>query len=229
MPAPIDSLSGGWPPTFPLFLLLQDRPCLILGGGEVARDKSAALLRAGAQVRVVGADLHEDFAPWIAAGRVCHVAEFFHPGQLDGVWLVVNTLEDPMVRQRVWQEAENRCIFLNTVDVHERCTAYWPALVQRPPVTVAIGTGGVSPALAGYLRQKIADLLPESLLPLAVWLTRWRQWVTRQLPGLPQRARLWKKLMEEGIVERFLSGDSQGAEEMIRQAVQRLNHTHQHH
>ncbi|MBF0610836.1 MAG: bifunctional precorrin-2 dehydrogenase/sirohydrochlorin ferrochelatase [Magnetococcales bacterium] len=209
-----------WYPALPLFLLLKNRRTLVVGCDEVARDRVAQLLQTGAQVAIIGEELHPQLQLWLEEGKIAHAGALFHPDQLTGIWLVVNCLEDEALRLQLWNETQARCIFLNTVDVNDRCSAYWPALIQRPPVTVAIGTGGASPALAGYLRHKIASILPDNFQPLVTWLHHWRKWITSQIPQLDRRAILWRSLMKNGLVELFLANQSQEAERMIQERVQ---------
>lgn len=141
---------------FPVFLKLENRRVLVVGGGPVAASKLETLRRAGADVRVV--------APEICSAIAESVPEVerrpFAPSDLDGVWLVV-AAATPAVNQAVAAEAELRRIFVNAVDDPSNATAYLGGVVRRDGVTVAISTDGAAPALAGLFREALEELLPD--------------------------------------------------------------------
>ncbi|MEO5340538.1 MAG: bifunctional precorrin-2 dehydrogenase/sirohydrochlorin ferrochelatase [Magnetococcus sp. MYC-9] len=207
-------------PFFPLFLQLTDRPCLLIGGGESAVEKSDRLLLAGARLTVVAPHVVTTLSRWAETGRLTWHAEPFHETHLEGVWFAVSTLKDKQVNRRIHAEANRRRLFLNVVDQPDCCTCHWPATLERPPVTVAFSTRGESPALASYLRRTMEKVLPEELGALAHWLSQWRQRVQPLLPDLQSRGQFWRALFDQGVAERFLANDILGAEEMIRQAVE---------
>ncbi|MBF0127194.1 MAG: bifunctional precorrin-2 dehydrogenase/sirohydrochlorin ferrochelatase [Magnetococcales bacterium] len=200
----------------PLFLRLQDRACLLVGGEGEAHPKGAALLRAGARLTIVAPELEGYLLREAQAGRASWRAEPFEPAHLDGMWLAVSALGDVVVNARLYAAAEERRVLLNVVDQPRYCTFVWPALVERPPVTVAIGTGGHAPALAGYLRRRIDAWLPAQVGALAESLAAWRRLVPG---GLASRARFWRDLLDRGLAERFLDGDEKGAAAMVQDAL----------
>ncbi|MEO5348815.1 MAG: bifunctional precorrin-2 dehydrogenase/sirohydrochlorin ferrochelatase [Magnetococcus sp. YQC-3] len=206
-------------PFFPLFLQLTNRPCLLIGGGEVAVEKGQRLLAAGARLTVVAPRLAEGLQSHAEAGELRWLAERFQESHLDECWFAVSTLQDPEENRRIYLEAGRRRIFLNVVDQPAYCSCHWPASLERPPVTVAFSTRGESPALASYLRRTMGRVLPANLGELADWLAHWRRQVQPVLPDLAARGQFWRHLFDQGLAERFLAGDLQGAEEMIRQAM----------
>jgi uroporphyrin-III C-methyltransferase / precorrin-2 dehydrogenase / sirohydrochlorin ferrochelatase len=152
------------PELLPLFLKLSGRRVLVVGGGAMAASKLEALLRAGAEVRVVAPEVRPEIA-----GRGVRVERRpFAPADLDGAWLVV-AAATPEVNREVAREAERRRVFVNAVDDPASATAYAGGVVRRGGVAVAISTGGRAPALAGLLREGIEALLPERLGP---WVER---------------------------------------------------------
>jgi uroporphyrin-III C-methyltransferase / precorrin-2 dehydrogenase / sirohydrochlorin ferrochelatase len=127
----------------PLFLKLAGLRVVLVGAGPVAAGKLDALVRAGADVRMVAPDR-------------------FQPEDLDGAWLVVSAASGAINRQ-VAEAAAARRIFVNAVDDPPNASAYLGGVVRRPGVTIAISTSGEAPALAGVLREGIDALLPEDL------------------------------------------------------------------
>ena len=149
---------------FPVFLKLDRRRVLLVGGGRVAASKLQALRRAGAAVTVVAPDLSPSIA---RAGRAVRIRRRrFRASDLAGHWLVVSAAT-PAVNRRVARLAERQRIFVNAVDDPSNASAYLGGVIARAGVTIAISTNGRAPAVAGLLREGIDALLPSNL---AGWL-----------------------------------------------------------
>ncbi|MBF0176035.1 MAG: bifunctional precorrin-2 dehydrogenase/sirohydrochlorin ferrochelatase [Magnetococcales bacterium] len=206
-------------PGLPVFLDLRGRSCLVLGGEGEAVGKVEALLRAGARVLLLAERVDPVLVAQMDSGRLICSQESFRPDHLNDVWFVLSTLQDSDVNAILQVEAERRRIFVNVVDHRRYCSALWPAVIHRPPVTVAFSTGGASPALAGYLRRKIAAALPEKMGALATWLSGWRGMISVRFPELTARGNFWRRVLDDGVVERYLAGDIHGAEKMILQEL----------
>ncbi len=143
---------------YPVFLDLTGVPVLVVGGGTVAARKVAGLTAAGADVTVV--------APEIDAGltAVRHHRRAYEPADLDGSRLVLVATDDPATNARVSADATARGLWVNAADDPANCTFILPAIARRDPFTVAVSTGGSTPAMASYLRDRIAaELLTEQL------------------------------------------------------------------
>jgi len=143
---------------FPVFLKLDGRRVLLVGGGRVAAGKLRALLDAGANVTVVAPAI----AAGIAAAPVTATSRPFEPRDLDGVCYVVAAAPRE-VNAEVAREADARGIFVNAVDDVENASAYAGAILRRGGVTIALSTDGEAPALAGLLREGLEALLPHDL------------------------------------------------------------------
>ncbi|MBF0422329.1 MAG: bifunctional precorrin-2 dehydrogenase/sirohydrochlorin ferrochelatase [Magnetococcales bacterium] len=203
----------------PLFLDMKNRACLLVGSGEELVRKGQILLSAGANLKLIAPRETPGLWPSQLQDRIHWLSETFEPQHLVGIWLVVSTHSSHPINLGIRQEAEARGIFVNVVDQPDYCSAIWPALIFRPPVTVAISTGGTGPALSGWLKQKIARELPENLEEMASWFSQWRQMIAPKLKNLEERGHFWRHLFSQGLLDRFARGDRSGADEMIRQAV----------
>jgi siroheme synthase-like protein len=147
---------------FPLFLNLEGRRVLLVGGGPVATEKSIALREAGAVIRVVAPEVREELV-----GRADELRRReFVIDDLDGVWLVVSAAP-PAVNRAVRAAAEARCLFVVAVDDVASCTAIGAARLRREGLTIAISSDGQAPALVGLLRAALDALLP----------TEWGAWM----------------------------------------------------
>jgi precorrin-2 dehydrogenase/sirohydrochlorin ferrochelatase len=147
---------------FPIFLKLEGRHCLVVGGGQVGTQKISGLLDAGAKVTVIDPSPTVAVREFFGARVTWHEREYF-PGDLNGVYLVVAATSDAQVNQRIYREAQNQGILANVVDVPELCDFYYPAVVRRGALMLAVSSQGESPHLAQRLRDEIAKLLPEDL------------------------------------------------------------------
>jgi siroheme synthase-like protein len=152
---------------FPLFVELEGRRCVVLGGGAVAERKVQGLLDAGAVVTVVSPALSPALATLAAAGGIAHVARPYAGGDLAGAALAFAATDDGAVNADVAREARARGVWVNAADDPAHCDAILPAVVRRGAVTVAVSTGGASPALARAVRERIEDALPQAYGPLA--------------------------------------------------------------
>ncbi|MBF0214589.1 MAG: bifunctional precorrin-2 dehydrogenase/sirohydrochlorin ferrochelatase [Magnetococcales bacterium] len=203
----------------PLFLRLMDRLCLLVGSEGEATRKGLALLNAGAHLIIVAERLDGPLMEAVRAGRAIWKCEPFAPEHLDGVWLALSASPDEALNAKIHEAALARRVWLNVVDQPRYCTVIWPAVVSRPPVQVAIGTGGAAPALAGYLRRRIEAWLPERVGALAGRLAVWRSAVPG---GVEARGLFWRNLLDQGVADRFLGGDEAHAEILVKQALDAL-------
>lgn len=206
---------------FPVFLKLQGRPCLIVGGGEVAAHKAELLLRAGAALTVTAPSLHGTLAAWAEEGRLCHVAECFAPGQLRGQSLVIVATEDIALAHQVSERAREAGIPVNVVDRPELSTFIVGALVDRSPVLVAISTGGAAPVLTREIRLAIERLLPPALGRLARFAARFRSAVKAAIPNVLARRRFWEGFFKGPVAQAVLAGDESGAQATMLALVNR--------
>lgn len=146
-------------PLYPLFLRLEGRRALVVGGGEVAARKVAELVEAGARVDVVA----KEFAPALearAGATVLLQRRAFVPADVEGAWLVVAATDDPAVNRAVADAAEAQRVFVNAVDDPPNASAFFGAIVRRAPFQIAISSSGELPALSRLLREVLEQLLP---------------------------------------------------------------------
>jgi len=142
---------------FPMFLKLSARPCLVVGAGAVAESKIASLLEAGGQVRVVAPEATPQIRSWSQSNTIEWRQRPFQLDDLDGMFLVVAASSSTELHERIFAEATRRGVLCNIVDVPALCDFYYPSVVQRGPLQIAISTAGLSPALAQRLRKQLEE------------------------------------------------------------------------
>jgi uroporphyrin-III C-methyltransferase/precorrin-2 dehydrogenase/sirohydrochlorin ferrochelatase len=204
----------------PLFADLKGRPCVVIGAGHVAERRVSLLLDAGASVTVVAPQIHSDaLAEHVREGRVEHRAEVFADQPLEGYWLVVAATDDRDVNGRVARAAERARRFCNVVDDSELCSFIMPAIVDRAPVTVAIGSGGNSPVVSRWVKGLVEALLPQRLGSLAALAGRWRERARAALPDATRRRHFWQEAMTGAVADHAFAGRDAEAEAALEEAL----------
>ena len=196
---------------FPIFLDLRDRRCLVVGGGEMAFEKAMRLRRAGAVVGIIAPQLSPALRRAARAGEIEHVAQRFAPPLLEGVALVIIADECLALRETVATAARARGIPVNVVDDPVLSTCIMPAIVERPPVVVAIATSGRAPLLATLLRRWLDSVLPARLGALATLAGRFRPLVKRTLRDPLGRRRFWERVLGGEVAVLALAGEQAAA------------------
>lgn len=142
-------------PYYPLFVSLDRRVCLVIGGGAVGERKVRGLLQCGASVRIVSREL----TPWLKAmcerGAVTYAGSDYEPGQFENIDLVFAASSDPALNQRVAADASEGRVWCNMATDPDLGSFIIPAVVQRGPLTIAVSTSGLSPAVARNIREKL--------------------------------------------------------------------------
>jgi precorrin-2 dehydrogenase/sirohydrochlorin ferrochelatase len=140
---------------FPLFLKLQDRRCLVVGAGTIAEGKIAGLLDTGARLTVVAPQATPQVLQWAKFSKIEYLQRAFETADLDEMFLVVASTSNSVLHRQIFAETRKRGILCNVVDVPELCDFYYPAVVQRGSLQIAVSTSGESPALAQRLRKQL--------------------------------------------------------------------------
>jgi precorrin-2 dehydrogenase/sirohydrochlorin ferrochelatase len=147
---------------FPLFLKLKARKCLVVGAGAIGQSKIASLLDSGASVHVVAPRGTAKMQEWARKGQIRWRKRKFHDADLANCFLVVAATSSSKLHKKIFRLAKRRGVLCNVVDVPKLCDFYYPAVVRRGSLQVAVSTGGESPALAQRLRKELeAQFSPE--------------------------------------------------------------------
>jgi uroporphyrin-III C-methyltransferase/precorrin-2 dehydrogenase/sirohydrochlorin ferrochelatase len=205
---------------FPLFLKLTDQAVLVVGGGEVAARKVDLLVRAGAKITVVAPELVESLQALAGAGTIGHVEGEFRPELLNGVRLAIAATDKHAVNAWVAHQAERRNVLVNVVDDRELSRFIVPAIVDRSPVIVAVGSSGDAPVLTRRLREKLEVFLPQRLGTLAQLAGKLRDAVKSRVEVPAARRRFWERLFDGPIAADVLAGrDVELAEARLKEEL----------
>jgi precorrin-2 dehydrogenase / sirohydrochlorin ferrochelatase len=140
---------------FPMFVKLTGRDCLVVGAGKVGEPKIGALIDTGARIRVVSIEATMAVREWAHDGKIALELRPFSLDDLDGAFLAVVATASRSLNELIFHEAERRGVICNVVDVPDLCDFFYPALVRRGDLQIAISTSGQSPSLAQKLRQQL--------------------------------------------------------------------------
>ncbi|MCF5880482.1 siroheme synthase CysG [Aeromonas veronii] len=199
----------------PIFCRLDNKPVLLVGGGDVAERKARLLLDAGARLTVVAPELDPELAELAANGSIEWLAGEFVPEQLAGKWLVVAATDRREVNALVYQSANQARIFANVVDDPKRSSFIMPSIIDRSPLMVAISSGGKAPVLARLLREKLEALLPQHLGAVATFAGSLRERVKARFASMGERRRFWERLLgADRLGQALARGDSASAHQL---------------
>lgn len=204
---------------FPMFFELENRPCLVVGGGEVAARKVSLLVRAGGKVTVVSPGLCESLQGRLNAGEITHLARTFESGDLSGHVLVIAATDDAEVNRGISEIAQKENVPVNVVDQPELCSFIVPSIIDRSPVQVAVSTGGASPVLARLLRAQLETMIPAAYGRLAQLMEEFRDKVKKAIKQPEKRRSFWETVIQGPIAEMVFAGKEEAAREAMHTAV----------
>ena len=203
---------------FPMFYELTGKPCLVVGGGDIAARKVSLLFRAGGKVTVVSPELCESLQRRLNAAEIEHVARHFQAADLQGVVLAVAATDDEKVNRQVSELAHARQLPVNVVDQPDLCSFVVPSIIDRSPVQVAVSTGGASPVLARLLRARLETMIPAAYGRLASLMDEFRNAVKARFPENKRRY-FWESVVQGPIAEMMFAGKEEAAREAMHIAV----------
>jgi siroheme synthase-like protein len=203
---------------YPVFLEVRDRRCLVVGGGREAREKAGTLLDQGASVVVID-ERHERTSELAEReGAVLHRGPFERE-LLDGVFLAIVACDDRRERRRVAALVREAGVLVSAVDENDLCDWAAPAVLRRGGLTIALGTGGIAPALAVRLRDRLARELGPELGTLLELFREVRPRISASGRPFAERRRLWYELVDGPALEACRAGHVAEARSVIERTI----------
>ena len=200
---------------FPLFVDLDKADVLVVGGGEEAARKVRLLIKTGARITVIAERLGPELDQRRRDGELLHIARRPTPADLDGQRLIYAATGDRELEAALFRAARARGIPINVVDTPELSTFITPAIVDRDPVVVAIGTEGAAPVLAREIKTRLESWLPANLGALARRALSLRNLVASRVPNAAARRRLWERLLGGAFRRAVLGGEADAARRIL--------------
>lgn len=200
---------------FPVFLDLKNRPCLLVGGGDVATRKGRLLSKAGARLRVVAPNISTELRELVAQNNGEIFARDYQASDLNDCVIAIAATDIESLNEQISSDAKARNLPVNVVDNPALCTYITPAIIDRSPLVIAISSGGESPVLARLIRAKLEALIPTGYGRLAQIASSWRDRVKARFNDGDSRRRFWEKILQGPAAELVLNGQEKDAEKII--------------
>ena len=201
-------------PQYPVNLIVDGRPCLVVGGGPVARRKVEGLIACGAAVTVVSPRVEPGLEALAAVGAITLVRRPYAPGEAAGYRLAVAATDVPAVNRLVFDDADAAGVWVNTADNPATCSFTLPSVVRRGPIMVTVATGGHSPALSTWLRRHVEAELGEEYVVLLMLLSEERAAIKaagRSTEGLD-----WLSALDSNMLDLIRAGQIGKARERLQ-------------
>ena len=203
----------------PIFFKVSGRPCLVVGGGDVAARKVRQLQRAHAEVHVMTPELCDELNVMQGRGDIYYHPQPFQDDVIDAYVLIIAATNDKRVNERISILAQASKIPVNVVDQPELCSFIMPSVVDRDPVQIAVSTGGASPVLARLLRSRLETMIPSSYGRLATLMQDFRDIVKEKMPQIQRRRRFWENILQGPIAEMLYAGQDNAAKRALENEI----------
>lgn len=204
------------PVGYPVTLLVEDRPCLVVGGGPVAARKASGLVQARARVTLVAPQVSAEAEALVPLGLVIQ-RRAYRPGEAASYRLVITATGVGEVDGQVFADADAAGVWVNAADVPDRCSFYLPAVARQGPVSLAVSTDGTSPALASWLRGRLRSHLGPEVEVLARLLREERE--AMKARGESTEAANWRGALDSDMLDLIRDGQMDLARERLRSCL----------
>lgn len=193
-------------PYYPLFLDVEQREVVIVGGGGVAVRKVETMLKYGARVTVIAPDVAPEIESWAVEGRLALEKRGYAPGDVHQATIVVAATNRPELNRKIAEECRERHILVNVIDAPELCDFIVPAVIEHGSIQVAVSTGGSSPALARRLKHDLQEVFGAEYAEASDLFGSLRKGAQAALPEDRDRKAFFDALLEGGILRLLREG-----------------------
>ena len=194
----MDDICYVFKPYYPLFVDLQGKKAVVVGGGKVAERKVISLFESGAKVTVISPDITRELFKLKGKKVFTHIEREYQKGDLKDAFVVIAATSSKTVNQKISQEAP---FLVNIVDDPESCNFIVPSVIRRSPLILAISTQGSSPAFSKTIRKELDQLLPTDISTYLQWLNKTRKLVKTKIQTQNKRQELLNKLASSEILK----------------------------
>jgi len=201
---------------YPLYLNIVNKRCTVVGGGEVAARKVERLLRCGARVTVIGRELSPALDALKKNGRVEHIESDYRKEHLEGAFLVIGATDNPEVNERIYWDSREKGVLVNIVDDPGLCDFILPSLMERGDLSIAVSTGGKSPALARKIRQELERIYgPEYEVLIRIMGVLRERVLYRRGPSEANR-QVFEAVLDSDVLDEIRKKDWKAVKERVR-------------
>jgi siroheme synthase-like protein len=202
---------------YPVNLIVAGRRCVVVGAGRIAARKIQALLAGGADVHVVAPRLGDQVRAWHDEQRITVSERGFEPSDLDDAWLATAATDDPGVNHAVFEAGAALRVWVNSADDPDNCSFTLMSVIRRGDLVVTVGTGGRSPALAAWLKDRLTIELGPEYETLLELLSEARE--SMRADGRSTEDADWKRALDSGMLDLVRAGRLSEAKELLRSCL----------
>lgn len=207
-------------PYYPIYIDIEERDVVIIGGGNVCARKAETMMRYGACVTVVAPDLTTEIEQWADDGKLTVRRKQYEESDVEGATIVIASTDDQSVNERVAADCRRRRIPVNVVDVTPLCEFIVPAIVESGSIQIAVSTAGKSPALARTLKEDLQRLIGPEYAELNDALGTLREGAKSALPTDADRKRFFDGILARGVLDMLRDGRRHEAYQTIAAACE---------
>ena len=216
---------------YPVFLDLQGKKCLVIGGGKVAERKVKALIDVRAEVTVVSLKITHALSQMAEMKKIYYIKDHFQENYLDGAFLVIGATNKPAINHHIFQAAAEVNMIVNIVDSPKECNFIVPSTVSQGDLQISISTGGKSPALAKKIREQLEIQYGSSYRDFLALMGELRGRVLSHFSDIDCRNKIFQALVDSELLDLFKKGLNQKAEkkaeDIINSFCNQTNQTNQ--
>jgi siroheme synthase-like protein len=205
-------------PYYPIYLDIEERTVVIIGGGNVCARKAETMMKYGARVIVVSPEFTDEIEQWAREGALAIQRKPYAANDLDGAHIVIASTDDQSVNEQIAADCRARRIPVNVVDVTPLCEFIVPAIIEKGSIQIAISTGGKSPALARTLKEDLYRAIGPEYAEVNDVLGTLRDGAKKVLPTDVDRKRFFDGIIASGVLEMLRDGRRKQAYQVIADA-----------
>ncbi len=203
----------------PLHIDLKGRKALVIGGGSVAERKVNTLLGYGAELTVVSPELNTSLHELFKAGKISYLDDIYRPAYLNNQFLVICATDDEDVNRQAAYQCIERGILVNSVSEPDRCTFFFPALLKKGPLTIAISTAGSSPALSRRIKEQLDGYFGPEYENYLTYLGEMRPRVIARVKDKEARRELFEYLAGDQFFTKFKEKDRSEIDGLVEEIL----------
>ena len=201
---------------YPIFIELEGKTVLVVGGGNVAQRKTETLLKFGASIRIVSRELTQKLKKLVESKEIRHIGEEFKDEHLNGALLVIAATDDKLLNQKISESARVKNLLINAVDQPSDCNFIVPSIINRGDLLIAISTSGKSPALAKRIRKDLEGQFGSEYEVFLALMGRLRTEILSLGLSQKENSRIFNEIVESDILKSMAQDDWEGVESALR-------------
>lgn len=186
--------------SFPLFVDLKDKKCIVVGGGKVASRKIEMLNHYSGQIVVISPEITQSISILNESGKLRHISRFYESSDIKDAFMIIAATSDESVNELIYNDAVNNGVLVNVVDDPKRCTFFFPSLVKRGDLVIGVSTSGSYPALSKHIRKKLDTIIDDNINEEVISLLKeFRERVKLEIQNAELKASILSKIIEETL------------------------------